>query len=200
MCRRTIDSRHVLSLVAVVGLASGCRNEEAEKQAAAARASAQAAAAATASTISAAEGNARALASAVAAETQTTVTGKLRSEGGELGTWDVVLTECRSGEVNGFYGVDFSVAGSKDVRLRYVHDEAKGAVVKIANPTKPDAMLVLDRDAKCTVLEGSLEKTDATTWTPKGKIRHLDGRVKLDCKHSAGKGRVTAEATFTHCH
>lgn len=195
-----MDSRHVLSLVAFVGLSFGCRNEEAEKQAAAARASAQAAAAATASTISAAQGNAGALASAVAAEAQTTVTGKLRSEGGELGTWDVVLAECRSGEVNGFYGVDFSVAGGKDVRLRYVHDEAKGEVVKVANPTKPDAMLVLDRDSKCTILEGALEKTNVTTWTPKGKIRHLDGRVKFDCRHSSGKGRVTGEATFAHCH
>ena len=128
------------------------------------------------------------------------VTGSLHSVGGELGTWDLALTRCQSGEYNGFYGVDFYDASSDNMRLRYVHDEAVGDVVKVAIPSKEHRALVFDRDAKCSVLEGSVEKLNVTTWTSKGKIRHLSGRVKLDCVHSNGAGHVTGEATFSHCH
>jgi hypothetical protein len=144
--------------------------------------------------------SAKALASAMVQEAQTSITGKMHSVGGELGTWDVALNECHSGESEGFYGVDFYVKGSDELRLRYVHDEAKGDVVKIGIPSKKDTALVLDRSDGCTVLDGALEKTNFTTWTPKGKIRHLSGHVKFDCKHSAGKGHVTGEVTFSHCH
>lgn len=179
-----------------VALSVGCRDDR-ERQAAEAAASAHAAAAAAAGE---AIGSAQALASAAAAQSPTSIRGAVHSVGGELGSWDIVLGDCQSGESNGFYGVDLYVAGTKDLRLRYVHDEAKGEIVKIVHPSKQDTMLVLDRNEKCAVLEGSLEKTSFTTWTPKGKIRHLSGRVKFDCKHTGGKGRVTGEATFSHCH
>lgn len=156
------------------------------QQAAAAQAIAQAA-------------SAEALASAAVQQSPTTVTGKVKSVGGELGSWDIVLSECASGESLGFFGVDFFVTGSEDLRLRYVHDEAKGDIVKIGIPSKKGTVLVPDRDA-CTVLEGSVEKTNFKTWTPTGEIRHLNGHVKFDCKVSDGKGHVTGEATFAHCH
>jgi len=143
--------------------------------------------------------SAQAMASAAMQEAATTVTGKMHSVGGELGTWDIALGECTSGESSGFFGVDFYVTGSEDLRLRYVHDEAKGDVVKIGIPSKKGKVLVPDRDA-CTVLEGSVEKTNFKTWTPTGEIRHLNGHVKFDCKVSDGKGHVTGEATFSHCH
>jgi hypothetical protein len=143
--------------------------------------------------------SAQALASAAVQEAPTTVTGKMHSVGGELGTWDIALGECASGESLGFYGADFFVAGSEDLRLRYVHDEAKGDIVKIGIPSKKGSVLVPDRNA-CTVLEGSVEKTNFKTWTPTGEIRHLNGHVKFDCKVSDGKGHVTGEATFSHCH
>ena len=126
-------------------------------------------------------------------------TGNVHSKGGELGTWDIVLRHCESGEVDGFFGVDLYLAGSDDWRVRYVHDEAMGEIVKVLIPTKKTA-LVFDRDAKCSVLEGSIEKMHVTTWTSKGKIRHLEGHVKFDCTHSGGKGHVTGEATFSGCH
>jgi len=143
---------------------------------------------------------AQALASAVAVESQAKVEGNVHSAGGGLGTWDIELGDCRSGESSGFYGVDFFVAGDKNLRLRYVHDEAKGEVVKVVDPSKKDSALVLDRSASCSVLEGAVEKTNFQTWTPKGKIRHLEGHVKFDCKHAGGKGRVRGEAVFSHCH
>ena len=143
--------------------------------------------------------SALAFASAVAQQAAPTLTGKIHSAGGELGTWEVTLDECHSGEVLGFFGVDFYVAGSNDLRLRYVHDEAKGTVVKVGIPSKKGSVYVLTREDKCTVLEGSLEKTNVSTWTPKGKIRHLDGHVKFDCAVE-GKGHVTGEATFSQCH
>src|SRR6185436_12140060 len=99
-----------------------------------------------------------------------------------------------------FFGADFFEAGSDDLRLRYVHDEAKGDVVKVAYPTKKGTVLVLDRDSKCTVLEGAVEKTNVKTWTPKGDIRHVNGHVKFDCVPSGGNGHVIGEATFSHCH
>jgi hypothetical protein len=143
--------------------------------------------------------SAQAMASAAAVEGQTKVAGNVHFEGGPLGTTDTALGACQSGEVNGFFGVDFYVAGSTDTRLRYVHDEAAGDVVKVAVPGKSE-LAVFGRSAKCSVLEGSLEKTNFNTWTPKGNIRHLNGHVKFDCPTGGGKARVSGEATFSHCH
>ena len=149
---------------------------------------------------SAAATNPTALASGLLEQVQTKVTGSVHSEGGALGTWQITLDSCQSGERNGFYGVDFYAPGSNDLRLRYVHDEAQGEVVKIVYPSKKDTALVLDRNEKCAVLEGNVEKTNVSTGTAKGRIRHLSGHVKFDCKHTGGKGHVSGEATFSHCH
>jgi hypothetical protein len=144
---------------------------------------------------------AQAMASAVPphVDLETSITGNVHSVGGELGTWDITLNSCHSGETQGFYGVDFSTAGSDDLRLRYVHDEAAGEVVKVMYPNKTLAR-VFNRDDSCTILEGSIQKMNMTVWTPKGRIRYLQGHVKFDCKQTGGKGRVTGEATFSGCH
>lgn len=142
--------------------------------------------------------SAQAMASAVTAQSQTTITGNVHSAGGKLGTWDIVLSSCQSGEVQGFYGVDFYVAGNNEMRLRYVHDEATGDVVKVAAPSSDD-VYVFGHNMKCSSMDGSIEKTNVTTWTPKGKIRHVNGHVKFDCSDTAGN-HVTGEATFSHCH
>lgn len=128
------------------------------------------------------------------------VQGSIHSTGGALGTWETTLRDCRSGEVEGFFGADFYAPGSAELRLRYVHDAAKGEVVKIVYPAKKDTALVLDRDATCAVLEGRVEKTNFKTWTPKGEIRHVSGHVKFDCLHTGGAGHVTGEAAFSQCH
>jgi hypothetical protein len=190
--------RHALPVFLVfvsVGLGGGCRNKE-EKPSPMAVASA----------LGIAQGplaqaaSAKAAASAAMAESPVVanVNGSMHSVGGELGTWDVAFTECQSGEVRGFFGVDFYVAGSDDLRLRYVHDEANGDVVKFGIPGKSGTVIVPDRK-QCKV-NGTLEKTNVNTWTPQGKIRHLNGHVKFDCTLSEGKGHVTGEATFTGCH
>jgi hypothetical protein len=172
-----------------LALSVGCKDNPSDPlaQALAAAASAQAAAA-----------SAQAMGSAAVAESQARVIGNVHAGGGELGNWDVVLTGCQSGESKGFYGVDFFSAGTEEARLRYVHDEAMGDVVKVGVPGKADTMVVFGHDTKCSVLAGSIEKTNVTTWTPKGKIRHVNGHVKFDCKD--GKEHVTGEATFSHCH
>jgi hypothetical protein len=180
----------------------GCRNDDKAKEtAAAAAASAQAAAAsAQAAPGLAAAASAQALAATLTAQAATKITGNVRSVGGELGTFDIALTSCQSGEVNGFFGADFYAAGSDEMRLRYVHDEAKGDIVKVAIPSKKSRALSFDRADKCTILEGSIEKTNVSTSTSKGKIRHLDGHVKFDCTYTPGGGHVTGEVTFAHCH
>ena len=131
---------------------------------------------------------------------ESSVTGTIHSVGGDLGTWDATLTNCQSGERNGFYGADFSAAGSTDLRLRYVHDEAAGDVVKVLIPGKDGEALRFDREASCTKLEGSVQKTNISTWTPKGTIRHVKGHVNFDCTHSNGAGHVTGSVTFANCH
>jgi hypothetical protein len=180
----------------------GCQNDKAKETAAAnAAASAQAAAAsAQAAPALAAAASAQALAATLTAQAATKITGNVHSVGGELGTFDIVLTSCQSGEVNGFFGADFYAPGSDEMRLRYVHDEAKGDIVKVAIPSKKSRALSFDRSDKCTVLEGSVEKTNVSTATTKGKIRHLDGHVKFDCTYTPGGGHVTGEVTFSHCH
>lgn len=146
-------------------------------------------------------GAASALASALATNAETGVTGNVRSAGGELGTWDIALDDCQSGEHDGFYGVDLYAPGSNKMRVRYVHDEAVGEVVKVAIPAKQGSALVFDRDAKCAVLEGNVQKQDVWTGRTKStRIRHVQGHVKFDCTHTGGAGHVTGEATFTNCH
>ena len=141
--------------------------------------------------------NAEAMGSAMLEQVKTTVTGSVHSVGGDVGTWDIDLHECQTGEYNGFYGADFYVG--KQLRLRYVHDEAVGEVVKVMIPSKKDTARVFDRDATCTVLDGSIERTNVTTWTSKGRMRHVNGHVKFDCTDRS-KGRVTGDITFSHCH
>jgi hypothetical protein len=192
-------SRRVVWLALFVVPSLACKDNPATQTlAGAASAQAQAAAAVESAQAMASAAAQEAMAAAAQGAT-TTVTGKIHSVGGELGTWDVALSTCASGETAGFYGVDFYVGGSDDLRLRYVHDEANGDVVKIGIPSKKGSLLVPERSA-CSIVEGAVEKTNFTSWTPKGNIRHLDGHVKFDCKHSGGKGRVSGEATFAHCH
>jgi len=144
--------------------------------------------------------SAQALASAVTspsgmAAISRNLSGTVHSVGGDLGTWDMTFDECQSGEINGFYGVDFYVAGNN--RARYVHDEAKGELVKLKIPDTTTWM-TFDGDAQCKVLDASIEKTNVTQWTPKGNIRHVSGHVKFDCP-SKNKGHVTGDVTFSHC-
>jgi len=144
--------------------------------------------------------SAQALASAMKSQTASleSTTGSIHAVGGELGTWDVTLGECQSGEYNGFYGADFYVG--ETLRLRYVHDEAAGDIVKVGIPSKKDTVLVIDREAKCKVLEGNVEKTNYKQWSPKGDIRHINGHVKFDCEQPGSSGRVSGEVKFEHCH
>jgi hypothetical protein len=145
-------------------------------------------------------GSAVSLAMSARAQSHGTVSGTVHSVGGVAGTWDMTLADCQSGELDGFYGVDFYVAGSDEMRLRYVHDEAAGDVVKIPIPPKMTDRLVLRNDkTMCTLLDGKLEKTNVSTWTPKGNIRRLDGHVKFDCTTTEGKGHVTGDITFSQC-
>jgi hypothetical protein len=127
--------------------------------------------------------------------------GSIHSEGGKLGTWDVEITDCESGEVKGFFGVDLYGAGSDHLRLRYVHDEAAGEIVKVAYPDDPTNVNQFDREDACTTLEGHVEKTNVRSWTPKGNIVHVNGHVKFDCKHTDSDGsHVTGDVTFMQCH
>ena len=128
------------------------------------------------------------------------VTGYVHSVAGQLGTWNVTLSDCQTGELNGFYGADFFVAGTTNIRLRYVHDEATGEVLKIFYPDKKDTAAVFDHTDKCTVLEGAVTKMNARTRVVgKGDIRHVEGHVKFDCTYDKD-GHVTGEVTFSHCH
>lgn len=129
------------------------------------------------------------------------VTGNLHSVGGQLGTWEVALSDCQTGELNGFYGADFFVAGTTTIRLRYVHDEATGEVLKIFYPDKKDLAAVFDCSDKCAVLEGSITKMNARTRVVgKGDIRHVEGYVKFDCTYDHDRGQVTGDVVFSHCH
>jgi hypothetical protein len=167
--------------------------------------------AATAGSISAAskgndptQGLAEALsiaASASAMNVTSVTSGNVHAVGGELGTFDITLSDCQSGEHNNFYGADFYAPGSDNLRLRYVHDEAAGDIVKVAIPSKPGTVTVFDREAKCTVLEGAIAKTNITTSRAKGNIKYINGHVKFDCaQFGAVKGRVSGQATFANCH
>jgi hypothetical protein len=196
--------RHILSGLVLLVLSVSCRDkEDAKQQALAQAASAQAVGHASSAQAQAKDqaASAQAMASALAAQVDVpaSVTGNVHSVGGQLGTWDITLDKCASGEVEGFFGVDFSAPGSDDLRLRYVHDEGEGDIVKVVYPTKKDTARAFDRDDKCAVLEGHVEKTNITTWTPKGKIRHVKGHVKFDCKTDGG-GHIKGEATFSDCH
>ncbi len=147
---------------------------------------------------------ASALASSIVGDvgnTTASVKGTVHSTGGRLGASDLTFVACQSGERNGFFGADFYVAGSDDLRLRYVHDEAAGDVVKIALPSNDGMFMVLNHDSECSVLQGNVAKTNVQTWTPKGNVRHVEGHLKFDCPQTGGaKGQVSGEIDFSHCH
>ncbi len=129
--------------------------------------------------------------------------GNIHSVGGELGTFDTALNDCQSGEHENFYGADFYAPGSDKLALRYVHDEAAGDIFKVAIPSKPGTVTVLDKEAKCTVREGTITRTkhNVTTSRASGNIKYIDGHVKFDCaQFGPGKGRVSGEVTFANCH
>jgi hypothetical protein len=192
-------------LIGVCFLLVGCHDRGTKQTSEAGKATAAAQVeAAKAVTAAAAQSDesGKAIAAALGVDVATHVTGTVHSVGGALGTWDIALVDCRSGERNGFYGADFYVTGSDDLRLRYVHDEAAGEVVKVVYPTKLDTALQLDRTSRCSVLEGEVQRMNITSGSSNrlGAIRHLKGQLKFDCRHTRGKGRVTGEVTFTNCH
>lgn len=128
------------------------------------------------------------------------VAGTIHSENGALGTWDVALNDCQSGEYKGFFGADFFVSGTNNIRLRYVHDEAAGEVIKIFYPNEKNTAAVFNRNDTCSVLEGTASKMKVRTRVAGvGDVRHVEGHVKFDCTYDDG-GHVTGEVTFSHCH
>jgi len=178
------------AIIGLVALSSGCRSKDTTSTTSAS----------TTSTGPASLATTQAIASALGSDVPLTarVTGNIHSVGGGLGTWDTTLDNCSSGETEGFYGADFSAPGSTDLRLRYVHDEAKGEVVKIIYPNKKDTAFVISKDDRCAVLEGFVQKENMTVWTPKGRIRYVKGHVKFDCKVEGN--HVTGDITFESCH
>jgi len=143
--------------------------------------------------------SAQAIASAASeGKMKANVTGTMHTEGGDLAKADLTFDDCQSGELDGFYGVDFYVAGDDGMRMRYVHDEASGDVIKVPVPPENTKLRIFGHQTKCAVLDGHLEKTNVSTWTPKGKIRHLNGHVKFDCSDET-QAHVTGEVTFSHC-
>jgi hypothetical protein len=106
--------------------------------------------------------------------------------------WTAPLAACRSGQVNGFVGVDLD-DGSDRLAVRVIVDPTRGKQVLLRLPKSDDA-LVLTPD-RCPGLAAEVTVTGATY----NDIRAVQGKVAFDCDLGGG-ARAKLNARFRDCH
>jgi hypothetical protein len=133
----------------------------------------------------------------------TSIEGQFIAGGEPLGDdWEMSPERCRSLELEGFFGVRLSSPGQD--RVIRLYREAPGVDrVQIMIPDSCDGDVclawVLGRDSGCDVFDASLRGTNVYT----NDIRHIDGRLALDCHfedEDGDVGWIAGEVTFTDCH
>jgi hypothetical protein len=118
------------------------------------------------------------------------VSGKLIVSG-KTG-WTTSIEGCRSGQINGFVGVDLLDA-SDELAVRIIVDPTKGKQVLVRLP-KSDKALILTEDS-CPGLAASVTATGDVY----NNIRAVGGKVAFDCGFGDG-ARAKLNAHFQDCY
>jgi hypothetical protein len=112
-------------------------------------------------------------------------TGSFRGTGGAMGTWEMPVTGCQSGEKHGFFGVLLFDKADKSRHIRVVKPPQGG--------TEVYAQLKLGGDPvalKCKTANVNLKRTGASV----NFHDELIGSVTLACPN------LTGEASFPSCY
>lgn len=131
-------------------------------------------------------GSSSGVADALAAEAEANKpTGSFKATGGKLGSWDMQVTACASGEKHHFDGVVFFDKADKAKHIRFVRARGNTYDVVVQLPGDGDAVAV----PKCKV-EASIGKTGTNV----NFHDELRGQVKVTCPN------LTGSATFPSCY
>ena len=122
----------------------------------------------------------------------TDVKGQLESRGEPLGDWVMTPDECRSGQVQDFYGVDLHSSADTQLGVRIIRDPPRGDLVNVNIPGSDNRAVQFSAD-QCDRFDVAIERTSKS----KNDIRLLDGHLQLDCKTTGG--RIHGDITFTNC-
>lgn len=125
---------------------------------------------------------------------QGTVNGQIVAGTAAEPVWTFEPGACKSGQNDGFYGVDLASQNHESAVLRLVQDPIEGPRVRIQRLTGHGPVtLQLDR-SRCSVLELKVEREGVSF----NHVTALDGALVLDC-HVDGQN-VAGTIRFQGCH
>jgi hypothetical protein len=119
--------------------------------------------------------------------------GSVESTGGELRKWTMQVDRCRSGEHQGFFGVDLYSNANERLGVRALVDATRGPLLNVNVPDGKKEAIQFDRE-KCSKLVVDVKKSGSQV----NEIHLLDGTVEFDCSHGKGE-RVFGKVSFENC-
>lgn len=123
------------------------------------------------------------------------VRGQLRAEGGAMNGWTLSPTLCRSGDHEGFYGVDFFEEPDGSGPLRWARIARLPTTETILVVSAPDSEEVIVYEA-CAVLDATL--THTPYWVQ--GVRGMTGRVRIECPGEEPDVFLRGELEFDGCY
>lgn len=112
-------------------------------------------------------------------------TGRFRATGGAIGTWEMPVTGCQSGEKHGFSGVMLFDKAEKSRHIRVIKPPRGGTEIYVQFKAGADPV-----ELKCKTANVQIKKTGANV----NFHDELIGTVTLACPN------LTGEATFPSCY
>jgi hypothetical protein len=119
---------------------------------------------------------------------RTEVSGTL-SASGPLGTWEFAADDCRSGQLDGFFGVSLTAKNGGGRRILLASDAVRGNLAIVMQASATPARTVIE-GATCRRFDLTVTRTSTTI----NDVRVLDGNVTLVCDGLSGT------VTFEGCH
>jgi len=125
---------------------------------------------------------------------QGSVSGQIVAGTADAPAWSFEPAACKSGQNDGFYGVDLATQNRESAMVRMVQDPIEGPRVRIQRLTEHGPVtLQLDRK-QCTALDLKVEREGVAF----NHVTALDGSLVLDC-HVDGQN-VAGTLRFGGCH
>lgn len=124
----------------------------------------------------------------------TSVQGSFTASGPRVHTWTLVADACRSGEPDGFFGVDLTASETPRVGVRVIKDAVRGLVVQVKEDGPAGGSVLFSKDSSCAVLDGDVRRGNTAT----NDVQDMEGFLELNCRD--GDDRVSGKASFDHCH
>jgi hypothetical protein len=121
----------------------------------------------------------------------TSISGSVRAEGSQVGSWAFTPDICESGFRRSFYGVRMFSSQSDQLAFVYVDDPTRGGSIEVKVPEKDYGYRFYQQD--CRVLDVSLQ-----TGSMINNVRAISGTIDLDCQTQGGS--LKGSFKFVNCH